>query len=38
MGNDYDVIVSDYQMPGMDGLELLEKLLDKDKQLKIAIS
>ncbi|MFW9915414.1 MAG: PAS domain S-box protein, partial [Candidatus Thorarchaeota archaeon] len=28
--NDFDIIVSDYQMPGMDGLELLEWLRKQD--------
>jgi PAS domain S-box-containing protein len=29
----YDVIVSDYQMPGMDGITLLKKVRAKDKAL-----
>ncbi|MHA2295813.1 MAG: PAS domain S-box protein [Candidatus Hodarchaeales archaeon] len=29
-GKDYDVIVCDYQMPGTDGLQILELLRDKD--------
>ncbi|UCG00284.1 MAG: PAS domain S-box protein [Candidatus Heimdallarchaeota archaeon] len=36
-GNDFDVIVTDYQMPGMDGLELLSKLRDKKIDLPVII-
>ncbi len=36
-GNDVDIIVSDYKMPGMDGLELLETLRDKEYDIPFII-
>jgi PAS domain S-box-containing protein len=33
----YDVIVSDYQMPGMDGIQLLRKLRDEKNQIPFII-
>ncbi|MFW9994678.1 MAG: PAS domain S-box protein [Candidatus Odinarchaeota archaeon] len=35
--NQYDAIVSDYQMPGLDGLELLERLREQDKDILFII-
>ncbi len=36
-GQNFDVIVCDYQMPGMDGLELLEKLRDEGNSVPFII-
>ncbi|MFX0152432.1 MAG: PAS domain S-box protein, partial [Candidatus Hodarchaeota archaeon] len=33
----YDIIVTDYQMPGMDGLELLKRLRDQNNNIPIII-
>ena len=33
-----DIVISDYDMPGMNGLELLEKILAYDKQAKVIIA
>ncbi len=33
----FDVIVSDYQMPGMNGLELLEKIRENDQDIAFII-
>lgn len=35
--NNFDVIVTDYQMPGMDGLELLSKLKDQKIDIPVII-
>lgn len=37
MGNDYDVIILDLMLPGMDGLEILKKLRAKDRQNPVLI-
>jgi CheY-like chemotaxis protein len=36
--NPPDLIVLDIQMPGMDGIELLEKLLGRDKGIPIILN
>ncbi|MBA7527917.1 Protein-glutamate methylesterase/protein-glutamine glutaminase [subsurface metagenome] len=35
--HEYDVLVSDYQMPGLDGLELLKKLRNQDNDIPFII-
>lgn len=35
--NDYNVIVSDYQMPVMNGLELLKKIRGRDEKLPFVL-
>ena len=37
MGNDYDVIILDLMLPGMDGLKILEKLRAKGRQSHVLI-
>lgn len=37
MGNDYDVIILDLMLPGIDGLEILKKLRAKGRQSHILI-
>jgi len=33
--NDYDVVLSDIKMPEMDGMEVLEKILDSGKEVQV---
>jgi DNA-binding NtrC family response regulator len=35
---DYDVIVLDIQMPGMSGIELLQKIMAKDKRQPVILN
>mgnify|MGYP001348773420 FL=1 len=37
MSNDYDVIILDLMLPGMDGLSILKKLRAKDKNNQVLI-
>jgi len=37
MGNEYDVIILDLMLPGMDGLSILRKLRAKDRQSHVLI-
>lgn len=37
-GNPPDLIVLDIQMPGMDGIETLEKLLGRDKGIPVILN
>jgi DNA-binding response OmpR family regulator len=37
MGNDYDVIILDLMLPGMDGLSLLKKLRAEGRQNHVLI-
>jgi len=37
MSNEYDVIILDLMLPGMDGLEILKKIRSKDKNVHVLI-
>lgn len=36
--NEYDLIVLDIQMPGMNGIEAMEKILSKDKKQMVILN
>ena len=37
-GSDYDVIVLDIQMPGMSGIDLLQKIMARDKRQPVILN
>jgi DNA-binding NtrC family response regulator len=35
--NEYDIVITDYKMPGLSGIELLEKIRDKHLKTKVIL-